>query len=87
VWAAAYSPLARHGVDGTETLAAGLASLRARDAYLRSLDMPGVAHEELPESLACQAGHRLGSRFAVAFEVFPSTDDPRSRTARPGSVA
>ncbi|MEV4640380.1 PIG-L deacetylase family protein [Actinoplanes sp. NPDC049548] len=68
VWAA-YSPSARHGVDVTETLDLGLASLRAHEEYLRGLGDMNFDHEEFLEELARQAGSRLGCRFAVAFEA------------------
>ncbi len=68
VWAA-YSPSAGHGVDVSEHLDAGIASLRAHEAYLAGLGEPDFDPAEFLESLARTAGQGLGSRFAVAFEV------------------
>ncbi|MEH0936209.1 PIG-L deacetylase family protein [Micromonospora psammae] len=70
VWAAA-SPLARHGVDVTATFAAGLASLRAHDAYLRGLGDGSFDPEEFLEGISRPVGTRLGVRYGAAFEVFP----------------
>ncbi|MGB2572389.1 PIG-L deacetylase family protein [Micromonospora citrea] len=70
VWAAA-SPLARHGVDVTDTFDAGLASLRAHDAYLQGLGDGGFDPEEFLEGISRPAGTRLGVRHGAAFEVFP----------------
>ncbi len=65
------SPLATHGVEVTHHLALGIESLKRHSAYLAAL---GQAHpmadpEECLEALARPAGRRLGTRFAVAFEV------------------
>src|SRR5690606_8125998 len=65
------SPVPTHGVDVTDHLAAGIASLQAHAAYLKGL---GDAHpmadaEEFLESMARAAGTRLGTRFATTFEV------------------
>ncbi|MGN9919201.1 PIG-L deacetylase family protein [Micromonospora palomenae] len=70
VWAAA-SPLSRHGVDVTATFDAGLASLRAHDAYLRGLGDGGFDPAEFLESISRPVGTRLGVRYGAAFEVFP----------------
>ncbi|TDC79395.1 PIG-L family deacetylase [Micromonospora sp. KC606] len=70
VWAAA-SPRSRHGVDVTDTFAAGLASLRAHDAYLRGLGDGSFDPEEFLEGVSRPAGARLGVRYGTAFEVFP----------------
>lgn len=69
VWAAG-SPLARHGVDVTDTFDRGVASLRAHDAYLRGLGPDYPDAEEFLEGAARPAGTRMGCRYAVAFEVF-----------------
>jgi LmbE family N-acetylglucosaminyl deacetylase len=70
VWAAG-SPLSRHGVDVTATFAAGLASLRAHEAYLSGLGDGGFDPEEFLEGVSRPAGTRLGVRYGAAFEVFP----------------
>lgn len=69
VWAA-YSPDAEHGVDVTDHFAAGVASLKAHEAYLAGLGEQ-MDPEEFLESFARIAGSRMGCRFAVPFEVFP----------------
>jgi LmbE family N-acetylglucosaminyl deacetylase len=64
------SPHAAHGVDTSDHLEAGVASLRAHAAYLEGLGEHAMADpEEFLEALARQAGTRLGVTFAVAFEV------------------
>jgi LmbE family N-acetylglucosaminyl deacetylase len=64
------SPQAQHGVDTSDHLSAGIASLRAHAAYLEGLGEHAMADpEEFLEALARQAGTRLGVTFAVAFEV------------------
>ncbi|MEV4482859.1 PIG-L deacetylase family protein [Micromonospora coxensis] len=70
VWAAA-SPLSRHGVDVTDTFDAGLASLRAHDAYLRGLGDGSFDPEEFLEGISRPVGTRLGVRHGAAFEIFP----------------
>ena len=64
------SPLARHGVDVTEHLDAGVASLAAHEQYLAGLGGQGTFEpREFLESIARATGTRMGCRFAVAFEV------------------
>jgi LmbE family N-acetylglucosaminyl deacetylase len=59
-----------HGVDVTETFAAGIASLEAHDAYLAGLGSNAMAEpQEFLESFARATGTRLGCTFGVAFEV------------------
>jgi LmbE family N-acetylglucosaminyl deacetylase len=70
VWVAS-SPNAGHGVDVSDTLDRGVASLRAHDAYLRGLGSGSFDPEEFLEARARQVGTRLGCRYGVAFEVFP----------------
>ena len=70
IWVAG-SPAARHGVDVTDTFERGLESLRAHEAYLRGLSSGDFDPGEFLESFARSTGTRLGSRFGVAFEVFP----------------
>jgi LmbE family N-acetylglucosaminyl deacetylase len=69
VWAAG-SPNAEHGVDVSDTLAVGMESLRAHEAYLSGLNQPDFDLEEFLEQMARQAGNRMGCRFAVSFEVY-----------------
>src|SRR5205085_1076955 len=71
VWAG--SPEGRHGVDVTDSFAAGLASLQAHEAYLAGLG-EGAGFAETStflERFAREAGTRLGCTYAVTFEVFP----------------
>jgi LmbE family N-acetylglucosaminyl deacetylase len=71
IWVA-NSPQARHGVDVTSTFERGVASLQAHQAYLRGLGSPMLADpEEFLASISRPIGTRVGSRYGVAFEVFP----------------
>ncbi|SDJ10924.1 N-acetylglucosaminyl deacetylase, LmbE family [Frankineae bacterium MT45] len=64
------SPLAAHAVDTSDYLALGIASLKEHAAYLAGLGDHAMADpEEFLESTARSTGTRLGTRFAVAFEV------------------
>ena len=64
------SPDATHGVDVTDHFAAGVASLRAHDAYLKGLGEGPMSHpEEFLESFARSTGTRLRCRFGVGFEA------------------
>ncbi|SOD74525.1 LmbE family N-acetylglucosaminyl deacetylase [Jatrophihabitans sp. GAS493] len=64
------SPLAAHGVDTTDYLQLGIASLQEHAAYLAGLGDHAMADpEEFLESIARETGGRLGTRFAVSFEV------------------
>ena len=65
----ANSPFAEHGVDVTEHLDRGVASLIAHDAYIKGLGRDDFDPEEFLESLARHAGTRLGCKFAVSFET------------------
>jgi LmbE family N-acetylglucosaminyl deacetylase len=67
---AAGSPNATHGVDTTDFLDRGVASLKAHEAYLAGLGQQ-MDPEEFLESLARTTGSRIGTRYAVSFEVFP----------------
>jgi LmbE family N-acetylglucosaminyl deacetylase len=67
---AAGSPEATHGVDTTDTLAKGVESLKAHAAYLSGLGQQ-MDPEEFLESFGRITGSRLGTKFAVSFEVFP----------------
>lgn len=66
----ASSPVGEHGVDVTDFFETGIASLEAHTEYLRGLG-PGPMSEprEFLESFARQTGTRLGTKFAVGFEV------------------
>ena len=68
VWAA-YSPLAGHGVDVTQTLDRGIRSLCAHEVYLAGLGKQDFDPAEFLEALGRSAGSRLACRYAVAFEV------------------
>ena len=70
VWAAG-SPDSRHGVDTTETLEAGIASLAAHRAYIDGLGWDHFDPRTFLEERARQAGQRLGTTFAAPFEVYP----------------
>ena len=70
VWAAA-SPNSGHGVDTSQTLALGVDSLRAHQAYIDGLGWADFDPEEFLESMARPTGSRLGVTFATSFEVFP----------------
>jgi LmbE family N-acetylglucosaminyl deacetylase len=68
------SPDARHAVDTTDHLAAGVASLKEHQAYLTGLNQPDFDVEEFLEGFARQVGTGLGTRYAAAFEVFSFRD-------------
>ena len=70
VWAAA-SPQSQHGVETTETFAAGAASLAAHKAYIDGLGWENFDPEEFLEGMARATGTRMGVAMAVGFEVFP----------------
>jgi len=65
------SPLATHGVDTTDTFAAGVASLRAHGAYIDGLGWEHFDAEEFLEGMSRPSGSRLGVRHGVAVEVIP----------------
>ena len=68
LWEAA-SPESTHAADITDTLSDGVAALEAHRAYLDGLDFD-IDPEEFLEGMARQAGTRLGTRFATAFQVY-----------------
>ncbi|MFJ5228815.1 PIG-L deacetylase family protein [Kitasatospora sp. NPDC088391] len=68
LWAAG-SPDGLHAVDITDTFAAGVVSLEAHRAYLAGLGGEMANAAEFLESMGREAGARLGTRFAAAFEV------------------
>ncbi|WP_156252898.1 PIG-L deacetylase family protein [Pseudactinotalea terrae] len=57
-----------HAVDVTDSIDAGVASLRAHQAYLAALDWHPDP-EEMIRSFATQDAERFGGRLAIAFEV------------------
>lgn len=64
------SPLARHGVDVTDSFDAGVAALEAHAQYLAGLGESAMADpREFLEAFARPTGTRLGVTFGVAFEV------------------
>ncbi|MGW6913068.1 PIG-L deacetylase family protein [Kitasatospora sp. NPDC054939] len=70
VWAVA-SPEARHAVDTSDHFDLGVASLEEHRAYLNGLGGAMADPREFLEGFGRGAGSRLGTRFAVPFEVFP----------------
>ena len=70
VWANS-SPDAEHGVDTTDTFAAGVASLEAHAAYIEGLGWDDWDPEEFLDGIARQVGQRMGVARAASFEVFP----------------
>jgi LmbE family N-acetylglucosaminyl deacetylase len=70
IWAA-NSYAAAHGVDTTDFFDRGVASLLAHQRYIDGLGSDTFDPEEFLASLSRQAGGRLGTRYGVAFEVFP----------------
>ena len=58
-------------VDVTETFDRGLESYRAHKVYLDGLGPDAPDPQEFMEGLSRMAGTRLGTRFAVAFELLP----------------
>jgi LmbE family N-acetylglucosaminyl deacetylase len=64
------SPDGTHGVDVSDHLAAGVASLKAHAAYLNGLGDNAMANpDEFLEEMSRTVGARLGVTFAVPFEV------------------
>ncbi|MFE4975911.1 PIG-L deacetylase family protein [Kitasatospora sp. NPDC056651] len=70
IWAVA-SPEAGHAVDTTGHFERGVASLAEHRAYLAGLGGAMAQPREFLEGFGRSAGSRLGTRFAVPFEVFP----------------
>ena len=63
------SPESTHGVDVTDHLEAGRASLAAHATYLTSLSGPMADPEAFLRPAAEAAGERLGVELAVSFEL------------------
>ncbi len=68
VWAAG-SPRSGHGVDITDSFEAGVASLRAHEAYIAGLGWENFDAAEFLEGGARSGGTRMGVAFASSFEV------------------
>ena len=69
VWAAG-SPMARHGVDTTDTFEKGVQSLQAHRAYIDGLGWEDFAEREMLEGFSRMGGARMGVTFAAMFEVY-----------------
>jgi LmbE family N-acetylglucosaminyl deacetylase len=67
------SPEATHAVDVTDTLARGVESLRAHEAYLAGLG-DDTDPEEFLESIGRMTGSLFGTKFAVSFECLSLRD-------------
>jgi LmbE family N-acetylglucosaminyl deacetylase len=67
------SPRARHGVDITATIDAGVASLREHQTYLDALapGTPGTDPDSFLRTMAAATGPALGVELAVSFELIP----------------
>lgn len=70
VWAFG-SPEADHGVDTTDTLDIGVASLEEHAAYIGGLGWDNWDPREFLEGFSRPAGARMGVAFAAPFEVYP----------------
>ena len=69
VWAAA-SPYSKHGVDITDSFAAGVESLKAHEAYISGLGWESFDPAEFLEGMSRATGSRLGVAHGAPFEVF-----------------
>ena len=67
----ASSPEPTHGVDVTDHLAQGVASLRCHRAYIESLADPSFSPDSFLRDSCQQVGATLGVQFGVAFELIP----------------
>ncbi len=63
------SPTATHGVDVTDTLEAGIASLACHEVYLSNLGGDMADPDHFLRSAAESAGARVGVALATTFEV------------------
>jgi LmbE family N-acetylglucosaminyl deacetylase len=66
-----WSPQSTHAVDVTDTFERGVESYRAHAIYNEGLGPDAPDPHEFMEGLSRMAGTRLGTRFAVAFELLP----------------
>lgn len=64
------SPLARHAIDVTDTVDAGVASLAEHKAYLEGLGDHPMADPELVRWMLADGGARSGCAAAVTFELY-----------------
>jgi len=67
----ASSPMPTHGVDVTDHLAEGVASLCCHRTYIESLGDPTFRPDSFLRSGCQRAGEMLGVEFGVAFELIP----------------
>jgi LmbE family N-acetylglucosaminyl deacetylase len=67
------SPGAKHGVDISDTFDAGVASLRAHEAYLDGLGWDDFDPAVFLASMAEPTGALMGVRYATSFEVYSLT--------------
>ena len=67
----ASSPAPTHGVDVTDHLAEGVASLRCHRAYIDSLGDPDFHPDSFLRDSCQQVGEMLGVQYAVVFELIP----------------
>ena len=67
----ASSPVPTHGVDVTDHLAAGVASLRCHRIYIESLGDPSFNPDSFLSNSCQQVGETLGVQYGVAFELIP----------------
>jgi len=67
---AAGSPQPTHAVDTSEHLDAGIASLKAHQAYIDGLGQPDFDPAEFLESIARMGGDMMGTKYAAKFEAF-----------------
>jgi LmbE family N-acetylglucosaminyl deacetylase len=65
------SPQGTYGVDTTDFLDKGIASLEEHRAYIDGLGYPDFDPAEFLESFARMGGTRMGTTFAATFEAFP----------------
>lgn len=63
------SPEATHGVDVTDTIDVGIASLRCHEIYLANLDGDMADPDTFLRNAAERAGPRLGVPLATTFEI------------------
>lgn len=61
---------ATHGVDVTDSLEIGIESLRCHKVYLENLGSDAPDPDEMLRGAAAATGPRLGTTYAVPFELF-----------------
>lgn len=64
------SPQSTHAVDIGDNLEAGIASLRCHELYLENLGADAPDPDAMLREAAAAAGPRLGTTYAVPFELF-----------------